>query len=643
VADTQYDVYAEITLKTKAAQKAANRLGGGINRLGGALRSANFSATNMVASIAALGASYVGFRALTATISSAAKSMYAFETSAQQTKLGLATLLDALGGDSNTFAQAKAQGMEVYGALQKEAAKTTATTQDLLEIFTGIVAPVRAAGVSMERIQKLAVGASRAGSALGIDQEQLTRDMTLLAEGRAGMDVKTFNRMRPFLKEQLNTTEEWNKATAPERVAELERVFTQMSAGAKEFERSIGGRTSTFKDLFQQIRGAFAAPVLQAFADKLGIINDYLFKNLDTLKQIAGSWGQRLANRFNSVFASAESISTKIAANWDTIAATIKGVVAQLKQMLPKLMLAGKIYAVSQVAAPVAGMGLQAAGGLWSGVSSVAGAVTGGGAAAGGSGVLTAAATAAAPLAAVAATIAAIGIGIKTHWAQIMNSGIGENFRELGVQIVSVGKKFGGTIWNLLRVMGSSFVRLLPLLKPVVKLMTGFFWALDQLAGGLYWVTDQAAKFTEFVTKEFLSIFNTIFKELSKYWDAFKLKLGIEDSPKIKTNVWDPKSMRGLRMGPLDDLQGSEVAWGGRAASDAWLASIIKGGKTKTKTDGPNQRPTVVNDWKNSRITIKQEFRDADPDRVAVRLMRDLEKVAERRTESDWSPAFTTG
>jgi len=67
--------------------------------------------------------------------------------------------------------------------------------------------------------------------------------------------------------------------------------------------------------------------------------------------------------------------------------------------MLPKLMLAGKIYAVSQVAAPVAGMGLQAAGGLWSGVGSVAGAVTGGGAAAGGSGVLTAAATAAAPLA----------------------------------------------------------------------------------------------------------------------------------------------------------------------------------------------------------------------------------------------------
>jgi len=623
VADTQYDVYAEITLKTKAAQKAADRLGGRINRLGGALRSANFGATNMVASIAALGASYVGFRALTATISSAAKGMYAFETSAQQTKLGLATLLDALGGDSNTFAQAKAQGMEVYGALQKEAAKTTATTQDLLEIFTGIVAPVRAAGVSMERIQKLAVGASRAGSALGIDQEQLTRDMTLLAEGRAGMDVKTFNRMRPFLKEQLNTTEEWNKATAPERVAELERVFTQMSAGAKEFERSIGGRTSTFKDLFQQIRGAFAAPVLQAFADKLGVINDYLFKNLDTLKQIAGSWGQRLANRFNSVFASAESISTKIAANWDTIAATIKGVVAQLKQMLPKLMLAGKIYAVSQVAAPVAGMGLQAAGGLWSGVGSVAGAVTGGGAAgggaaAGGSGVLTAAATAAAPLAAVAATITAIGIGIKTHWAQIMQSGIGKNLRELGSQFVSLGKRLGGTIWNLLRIMGSSFVRLLPLFKPVVKLMTGFVWVLSQLASGLEWVTDKLASITEMITDGILDAFNNLLTRLTKQFQAVDA-LREKYSPKIKTTVFDPKGRTrrsGYTVMP--------------AASDS-------GAK------GPSQRPTIVNDFKNSRITIKQDFRDADPDRVAVRLMRDLEKVAERRTESDWSPAFTTG
>ncbi len=51
--------------------------------------------------------------------------------------------------------------------------------------------------------------------------------------------------------------------------------------------------------------------------------------------------------------------------------------------------------------------------------------------------------------------------------------------------------------------------------------------------------------------------------------------------------------------------------------------------------------PAPVIDMRGSRIEIKQDFRDADPDRIALQLMNDLAREAESRTQSPFAPAFS--
>ena len=55
----------------------------------------------------------------------------------------------------------------------------------------------------------------------------------------------------------------------------------------------------------------------------------------------------------------------------------------------------------------------------------------------------------------------------------------------------------------------------------------------------------------------------------------------------------------------------------------------------------PNARPQTVNNFHRGSVTVRQEFRQADPDRVMVRMVNDIDAQAERRTQSGFAPALT--
>jgi hypothetical protein len=59
--------------------------------------------------------------------------------------------------------------------------------------------------------------------------------------------------------------------------------------------------------------------------------------------------------------------------------------------------------------------------------------------------------------------------------------------------------------------------------------------------------------------------------------------------------------------------------------------SLDMKGKPMTKT---------VNDFRGSRITVKQDFRQADPDRIAIQMIEDINRQAEARTQSGFVSAF---
>ena len=65
-------------------------------------------------------------------------------------------------------------------------------------------------------------------------------------------------------------------------------------------------------------------------------------------------------------------------------------------------------------------------------------------------------------------------------------------------------------------------------------------------------------------------------------------------------------------------------------------------GDWRSRAEGSTtERSTVVNDFRGSKITVHQEFREADPDRVALQMIESLVKEADQRTQSGFVPALT--
>jgi hypothetical protein len=59
--------------------------------------------------------------------------------------------------------------------------------------------------------------------------------------------------------------------------------------------------------------------------------------------------------------------------------------------------------------------------------------------------------------------------------------------------------------------------------------------------------------------------------------------------------------------------------------------------------NAPTDRAQTVNDFRGSRIEVRQEFRDADPDRVAISMIEDINRAAEMRIGSGFASATTRG
>jgi hypothetical protein len=76
------------------------------------------------------------------------------------------------------------------------------------------------------------------------------------------------------------------------------------------------------------------------------------------------------------------------------------------------------------------------------------------------------------------------------------------------------------------------------------------------------------------------------------------------------------------------------------------VADILAGAKKREEATGlltgntPMERPNVTNDFRGSKIEIKQEFRNADPDNVWIQVKGGLEQEAIARTQSGFASAL---
>lgn len=178
-----------LTGQVRQLSSRVDSLTGAQARATSATASLGTSLRSLVGAFAALEAS----RGAVGAIRAITERAIAFNSAIEQSTLGIAALLVATSNIQD------AQGRTVQGAealavaqglarkqlelLRRDALQTSATFEDLARAFQVAVAPGRQAGFSDDEIRKTTVAISRAASALGVAQGQLSEEIRSLLQG----------------------------------------------------------------------------------------------------------------------------------------------------------------------------------------------------------------------------------------------------------------------------------------------------------------------------------------------------------------------------------------------------------------------------------------------------------------------------
>ena len=396
------------------------------------------------------------------------------------------------------------------------------------------------------------------------------------------------------------------------------------------------------------IYGALDLILQRGKEDSLAVFNAKMIGFRENIERVMtaigtrmGSFVQGQANRIGALF-------NDFISNLDTIAAKLDAGWSKFQQIQPMLKEASKLFLAMQATKMVLGPMLSAAGALGSGLAAIggmagagagtaaAGAAGTAGAAAATGGATTAiaalgtAATAIAwPLAALVAGVVGLYAGIKrfsTNLAPMADSvvatftGIGTDVMEilsmiwdfLEPPLAFLGGLIAGAVLGAFRLLGG-------IIRVVLVVLKGF-------ARVLKWVGDNIL---EPVFDMLGRLFIWFMEVLSSLGEAFNnLAEWFNDT----TGESSTASGSGVFASGLQEIRD---AWNGSGAEQESEGGGAAGGSAPGARGG-----TTVN-MQGSRITVNQEFREADPDRVWVSFRDAMEREAVQRTQSGFANALT--
>jgi phage-related protein len=437
--------------------------------------------------------------------------------------------------------------------------------------------------------------------------------------------------------------EAFNRLTSAERVTRIRAALGRFTVAADAYGRSWAGITSSFKDIVQQLGAKALGPVFESLKKFIGGINERLLRNRSTLEANLEAIGTRVAAVLDRVFGRALDGLDYVLSHWDEIGDRIQHVVERVKALIPHLITAAKIYAGVSIARTMVGGGLQAAsvatgavsmvgqiGGLLGAGGGVAaaggGAAAAGGAAGGGmaalQGVFASLSAAAGPLAIILIPIVGLITLIADKWEALSEAAAPfiEILSDVGGQFLELLSALWELLKPLLEILGAlvipiiaPFVAVLGLLLIVLK---PILWLLTKLVEALAWVAE--AVWTQ-VVEPIVDAFIWLFGEIGKW---------------ISNLMGSAEEFR-------DEYRGEVTEWVDiSTAAQEEERRRLEGHATQGQR-APEGRATHVTDMRGSRITVKQEFRDADPDRVAIQMIQDIARQAEQQTTSGFVPAVT--
>lgn len=631
---TSFKVKADLVLDATRARAQTVQMQAKIFGLANQIRGTSNLAAGMVRNLVGIGAAYFGVAAITRAFAAAKQGATEYAKELESTRIGLTSVMAAVTGAQ--WSQAEQMAGNVFEQVRQDSIKSVATAQELFTLYQGIVGPIIQAGFGLKTVRTMTLDTVNAAGVLGVDLEQARRDVSLMVRGAAGMDVKLFSMLRST-GAIVESTEQWNKSlTQQERVEKLAAALARFAPAGDKFARSFAGVTSTFKGIRQEFTRSAWQPIMDSMARALWRVNDILIANQDTIQDRLRQWGEKTAKCLDGVFERAANGLDYVISHWDEIMGRANAFASTVSSVGHRAAVGGAAYAGVQMARPLLAAGVTGIGKLagWMGPAAAmegaaAAGATGAAGAAGGAGAAAAAGggfAALGPALVIAASAAAslggaIGV-VREQWANFQSmfdmfspivSGLGDDLMGLGKALIETLAPIFKTIANIAGAwLVPTFTAFVGVLRIVVRFAKVFVENIGSMLNGLYGAMRPAFDALWGMVNDLVH-----FIAESVTW----ITKDIQRSHALVRPIDHGDAIEELRKrfgGPYKDpLDPSNFQVG-----------------------TPNKRTTVVNDFRGSKIEVKQSFRDADPDRVLLQMVRGIHREAELKIQSGMVPAF---
>lgn len=617
---SDYRVEGELVIRAQAGIRSLQAVAGRLESLRSALSGSQSLAGGLVRSLMSFGAAYVGINAVVGGMRSLVSNAVEYQQGLEGTRIGLAAVMSAV--EHIPFAEAQRESAALFEQIQTDALRSVATSRELFDIFQGIYGPLRGAGLATEEIRDVMLDTVSAASALNIDLPQVSRDIQAMARGAAGMDVRLFSMLRAT-GAIAQDAQAFNALSQPERIAIMTRALGSFSEASEAYGRSFAGVTSTFRDIVQNLTGALFGPSFGRLTEWLGTLNDRLLANRDAMRSVLADAGEALANQLGRVFSALDRAISYLGEHWSEMMRAGQETVRQLREILPGLLQAGRAFVAFSAARSVLAMSLGGVATALSGISALA------------------------EIGTLLLSAGGSGTGIGALLAAL--SGLGPPLLAVAAVLVSVAG-FARVLYDRF----DAFAKMFSILSPVLQLIGNDLLTISVYAGDILgpMLTLLGTVISSIVIPAVLQVIlsirifavmlRNVMAQMSAMAQAievylinpfrdFVLEMGVELS-----RLFGVLGLLGVV--PGGTATPTTVAEGMRVISQSGRQAAAPSGMA---AGTPADRATTVNDFRGSRITVNQEFRQNDPDRVLMYMIEDINRQAEARITSNFVPALT--
>ena len=292
------------------ANTQAVTLSGSLSKAWEIYETISFSAFKLVYGIDAIG------QAVTALVSPGWQLANLLETE-QIGMAGILSSMTSLHGESLKWNDAMAMSKVIMKDLTIEAAKTAATSEELITTFRALLGPGLGAGMSVEEIKQATVTGVNAVKSMGLDGRQLVQELRDLVQGGiqaqsstlatalglTDKDIKAAKQSSEGLFKFLMKRLEGFKQSSTEYGETLSGMLAQVKEGyALAQAQAVEPLRDVAKSILKDIRDVLYTKDMQinpAFVEGFKEVGNYVLKIWEALKEVGSSFMPAIEEALN--------------------------------------------------------------------------------------------------------------------------------------------------------------------------------------------------------------------------------------------------------------------------------------------------------------------------------------------------------